>query len=1059
MVNFNMAPHPKGVLFGPVKDWGQGSTKLLLESDGEGDLKVRRQLTLENVTNWLAVPKFQELGGEAALAMAMSSSTRRHAEYDSEGSFEMAVTCIERKGRGDEERFEVVDDNTAERAIELLHRGLAIQDEVANGSMEGLDVQYQITETAEEVLESIVVRPLKPSREPVDHLGCQINLSTPKRLMRKEPDTPAVQLARIEEALVEDEEMESDNETMKKKSAKKGKGKLTKGAVTLDMLNKKMDISEEATGPRKFDEVRANLFATHPPSWKLEDSQRGWRRESTQQSIKTAAEVVIPDSDNDMDSDDESIPDDSLTRDKLLHRYRKKPLLASFSGTKGNGPMATVDVVPAVPIVKMEVDRGEGKAPEGLNVSKHAVKELTIEEVKKIAKEMRTGNAGCEEDREENEEMRGEEEEEKEIAWNRPCDNRTLTDLVICIMLNGRVMSAISELEKGKKWWKSAQDYKTAKGQVLAAGWMIEAELYAGGLGEGKGWKKLKEEVRAGRSEVEAIDMAEAVMTFHEAAKVNTGDLSRIESQLEKLTKQVSMLACLNGAGSTEDQAQAKRQASQKKAEVEKNTEKAKQIKKIELDKKAQAEKTKRDQEEDKKARELAAQVESVWKGRREALESANHMVEELTAKAKQAVTPAEIVSVGEKLKEAMTMREKLEAEGKVIPENKVGEKRVVVGNKVLKVAKIILAHMQSIDGRGKAEVEDGVNKVNALLREKAITNNTIPWHTTVEIGKGSQDDESRWTVSKIGEDCTKQEVLTTVTEGLTAVFGAKGDMLNAWMEDEKTVRMLMPAAPSKVARGRRDIGRKLREENKDMKMGHRFSKIWGAARTTGVTFDVADHTEAKRLVEKGVMWEGVRRQVQMMDTNKMGEFKHSPPPQKKEEKKGKTGENKTSAQVNNNNNNNNNNKAQQRQQQTRQYFSNVIYYNCNGAGHKKESCSSASRAASARISGGQKRNSEVVGANENGQQTQKRKVEEVKTDKDVFEKVQKKKGWNVWKKPALKTAGGVTPGPSNARISEVLDDDVEDWTPDRFGPNAQKPPVKSDWSPDEQPGLGKHLF
>jgi len=35
--------------------------------------------------------------------------------------------------------------------------------------MEGLDVQYQIPEIAEEVLESIVVRPLKPSGEPVDH--------------------------------------------------------------------------------------------------------------------------------------------------------------------------------------------------------------------------------------------------------------------------------------------------------------------------------------------------------------------------------------------------------------------------------------------------------------------------------------------------------------------------------------------------------------------------------------------------------------------------------------------------------------------------------------------------------------------------------------------------------------------------------------------------------------------------------------------------------------------------------------------------------------------------
>jgi len=527
---------------------------------------------------------------------------------------------------------------------------------------------------------------------------------------------------------------------------------------------------------------------------------------------------------------------------------------------------------------------------------------------------------------------------------------------------------------------------------------MIEAELYAGGPGEGKGWKKLEEEVRAGRSEVEAIDMAEAAMTFHEAAKVNTRDISRIESQLEKLTKQVSMLTCLSGAESAEDQAQAKRQAGQRKAEAEKNTVKAKQIKKIELDKKALAEKLRKDQEEDKKAKVMAAQVDALWKGRLAAWESINDTVETLTAKAKQAVTPTEIVSAGEKLKEAITMKDKLEAEGKVIPESKVGEKRVVVGNKILKVAKIILAHIQLIDRRGKAEVEDGFNKVNALLREKAITNNTIPWHTTAEIGKGSQDEESRWTVSKIGENCTKQEVLTTMTKCLTAVFGAKGDMLNAWMEDERVVRMLMPTAPLKVARERRDIGKKLREENKDMKTGHRFPKLWGGARTTGLTFDAADHTEAKKLVEKGVMWEGTRRQVQMMDTNKMGEFKHSLPPQKKEEKKGKTGEKKTFTQANTNINgtNKNSNKGQQGKQQTLQYWSNIICYNCNGKGYLRESCSSASRAASARISRGQKRNSEVVEANENGQQTQKRKVEVVKTDKDGFVKVERKKGWNV---------------------------------------------------------------
>jgi len=203
---------------------------------------VRRLLTLENVTNWLAIPKFQELGGEVALVKVVSTSARQCKEFTGESSFELSVTSIERKGSGDEETFEVVDDTTVERAIKLLNRGLVIQDEAANASMEGLDVQHQMMETLDELLESIVIRPLKPLGESVDDMGYQLNLSTPKRIVRKETETPAVQLARIEEALKEDEEMESDNEAMRKKSAKKGKGKLAKGGVILEMLNEKIEI-------------------------------------------------------------------------------------------------------------------------------------------------------------------------------------------------------------------------------------------------------------------------------------------------------------------------------------------------------------------------------------------------------------------------------------------------------------------------------------------------------------------------------------------------------------------------------------------------------------------------------------------------------------------------------------------------------------------------------------------------------------------------------------------------------------------------------------------------
>jgi len=40
-----MAPDPWGVHFGPIEDWGQGTSKLLSEFDGEGDAKIRGQLT------------------------------------------------------------------------------------------------------------------------------------------------------------------------------------------------------------------------------------------------------------------------------------------------------------------------------------------------------------------------------------------------------------------------------------------------------------------------------------------------------------------------------------------------------------------------------------------------------------------------------------------------------------------------------------------------------------------------------------------------------------------------------------------------------------------------------------------------------------------------------------------------------------------------------------------------------------------------------------------------------------------------------------------------------
>jgi len=64
-----------------------------------------------------------------------------------------------------------------------------IQDEAANGLMEGLVVQHQMMETLDKILKPIVISLLQPSGEAVDNMGYQLNLSTPKRTIRKETET------------------------------------------------------------------------------------------------------------------------------------------------------------------------------------------------------------------------------------------------------------------------------------------------------------------------------------------------------------------------------------------------------------------------------------------------------------------------------------------------------------------------------------------------------------------------------------------------------------------------------------------------------------------------------------------------------------------------------------------------------------------------------------------------------------------------------------------------------------------------------------------------------
>ena len=60
-----MALLNKGVLFGPIRNWGIGEFKILLQFNGEGGVKKRRQFVLEETPDWHAVSAFGKEGVEA----------------------------------------------------------------------------------------------------------------------------------------------------------------------------------------------------------------------------------------------------------------------------------------------------------------------------------------------------------------------------------------------------------------------------------------------------------------------------------------------------------------------------------------------------------------------------------------------------------------------------------------------------------------------------------------------------------------------------------------------------------------------------------------------------------------------------------------------------------------------------------------------------------------------------------------------------------------------------------------------------------------------------------
>ncbi|KAF8434412.1 hypothetical protein BGX38DRAFT_1275512 [Terfezia claveryi] len=270
-----MAPPPRGVVFGPIKDWGKGGCKLLLEHDGEGGLKKRRQYTLENVAGWALIPEFRERG-EEALSQAMANTEHARGEWRGEGDWSMHISQVEKDLREEEETIKVMDGPSAERAVEILKRSIAIQDGTVNSQLEGYDVEYQRSDKDDGILESITVRPAGADSGAMFGITHHWTLST-LRVRKRGGSRTALsakeQLANLETELesISEGEGDSDEEPSRKQNAGNGKKRRLEPGKSLQELGKElgMELVEPAV-PRSFEEIKSNVFGVPPPAWDLD---------------------------------------------------------------------------------------------------------------------------------------------------------------------------------------------------------------------------------------------------------------------------------------------------------------------------------------------------------------------------------------------------------------------------------------------------------------------------------------------------------------------------------------------------------------------------------------------------------------------------------------------------------------------------------------------------------------------------------------------------------------------------------------------------------------------
>ena len=84
-------------------------------------------------------------------------------------------------------------------------------------------------------------------------------------------------------------------------------------------------------------------------------------------------------------------------------------------------------------------------------------------------------------------------------------------------------------------------------------------------------------------------------------------------------------------------------------------------------------------------------------------------------------------------------------------------------------------------------------------------------------------------------------------------------------MDASERVKVRLPMAPVPPGMGRLQMKEELQKANGGISFEGRLPEVWGKPRNTGLEFSVSNIEEVKKVVFKGVIWNGYKRRVEVV--------------------------------------------------------------------------------------------------------------------------------------------------------------------------------------------------